>query len=512
MSIESGKKTPRPPRPTGARNGVHTPPVHEVLETIVGIQSRVMAGEEPRTVFEHLLAQLLQVSSSEYGFIGEVLHDPDGTPYLRSHALVNIAWDEASRRLYQRHLRQGLEFRNLASLFGAVMVTGRPVLSKDPATDPRSAGLPPGHPSLRSFLGLPFLVAGEMVGMAGLANRPGGYDLGLVDSLEPVVDACAHICYSVQCRRQRHEALDALESAHERLRNILDGLADPVVVISDELRVIEANATATARFGPLEGELCHVRLHGSAEPCGRPDHPCPVEAVKTARGPVTVEHVHARLDGSPEVVEIIASPLTQEGRVVGVIECMRDITEHRQIQQMLRASEERYRHMATHDPLTGLPNRTLLYERIDHAVQLARRTGHLVAVLFLDLDGFKAVNDTLGHQRGDRLLERVARILSASLRESDTVARLGGDEFAVVLEGVSSVPAAVAMAEKIIAALARDYRIDRHQVAITASVGASFFPVHADTGDDLIRFADAAMYEAKRRGRNRVAVWQPPSA
>ncbi|HHC07240.1 MAG TPA: EAL domain-containing protein [Actinobacteria bacterium] len=162
----------------------------------------------------------------------------------------------------------------------------------------------------------------------------------------------------------------------------------------------------------------------------------------------------------------------------------------------------RLSYLARYDPLTGLINRTLFTDRLHGAVARARRDGGLVAVMFLDVDEFKDVNDRYGHAAGDQLLRQIAERLVESVRESDTVARLGGDEFTVILEGGNRVEDAGRVATKILSALRRPYRIGEIDVQVTTSIGIAIFPVDGETADELVKAADLAMYAAKAAGRN----------
>jgi diguanylate cyclase (GGDEF)-like protein/PAS domain S-box-containing protein len=165
-------------------------------------------------------------------------------------------------------------------------------------------------------------------------------------------------------------------------------------------------------------------------------------------------------------------------------------------------AEERVRFVATHDALTSLPNRVMFGQRLDHAIAQAQRHGRRLAVLFLDLDRFKVINDTLGHESGDALLREVARRLTQSLRATDTVARLGGDEFVVLLEDLPEPLFVATVAQKIIAALGEGYVLAGREYHVTASVGASTFPDDAADAQTLLKNADMAMYRAKEQGRN----------
>jgi diguanylate cyclase (GGDEF)-like protein/PAS domain S-box-containing protein len=190
------------------------------------------------------------------------------------------------------------------------------------------------------------------------------------------------------------------------------------------------------------------------------------------------------------------------GHIVGTMGISHNITDRKQ-------AEMRVQYMALHDTLTGLPNRTLLEDRLSQAAAVARREGRLVAVLLLDLDRFKNVNDSFGHYVGDRLLEEVTVRLKACLRESDTLARLSGDEFVVSLPVVEVTDDIDVIAKRLLAAVAEPFQIEGHELQISGSIGVSQFPVDAETPESLLQFAEAAMYEVKKRGRGRYAFFSP---
>jgi diguanylate cyclase (GGDEF)-like protein/PAS domain S-box-containing protein len=191
----------------------------------------------------------------------------------------------------------------------------------------------------------------------------------------------------------------------------------------------------------------------------------------------------------------------QAGNVLGVVMAIRDVSEAR------AASLERSR-AAQYDVLTCLPNRTLFNDRLTQAISLANREGNQLAVLFVDLDQFKRINDSLGHAMGDKLLRSVARRLKACVRRSDTVCRLGGDEFVVLLSEVSSAEAASASARKILRAIAAPHIIGNKSLDITVSIGGSIYPNDGQNAENLLGQADAAMYEAKKHGRNRLQFYR----
>ncbi len=199
--------------------------------------------------------------------------------------------------------------------------------------------------------------------------------------------------------------------------------------------------------------------------------------------------------------------------LVGII---RDITHRKQLEEELKRttaelvrsntellqSANHLSHLANHDSLTGLPNRKYFYEHLEQAIDWAKNSQQLVGLLFLDLDGFKQINDVLGHDMGDALLKAVARRLTGCLRSSDTVARLGGDEFTVILPAIPSAEDAIRVAEKVLFTLSQTFVIQAHTIIVTSSVGISLFPTHAQDLEDLVKEADSAMYRAKQRGKN----------
>ena len=174
----------------------------------------------------------------------------------------------------------------------------------------------------------------------------------------------------------------------------------------------------------------------------------------------------------------------------------------------LKLAEDRLRHIAQHDPLTGLPNRVLMGDRLQRAIALARRERHLLSLMFLDLDRFKIINDTLGHDIGDAVLRQAAQRMVDCMRETDSVARMGGDEFVVLLEGLERQEDALAVAEKLRACLDAPFEVAQHQLVVSASIGVALYPQHGKDDAALLVSADHAMYQAKNRGGNQVRLAQ----
>lgn len=210
-------------------------------------------------------------------------------------------------------------------------------------------------------------------------------------------------------------------------------------------------------------------------------------------------------DGLESGIEDSAAPIrNRDGDVTGAVLVFRDVS-------AARAQAQRMAHLAHHDSLTNLPNRVLLRDRLTQALSLADRHRHKVSVLFVDVDRFKPINDELGHEVGDRLLQLVAERLTSSVRASDTVSRVGGDEFVVVLPQLEHAHAAVVSAEKILRAVRGPYGIDSHELEVTASVGIATYPDDGRDAMALLRHADRAMYAVKEAGRNNFGFVATPT-
>lgn len=279
------------------------------------------------------------------------------------------------------------------------------------------------------------------------------------------------------------------------LDRILDSLPHPFYVVNArDYSIVVANQVALSGQEKGGRYTCHELTHHQTTPCVSKEHPCPLAIVKKTKAPTIVEHVHYNSKGEPRFVEVYGFPIFDEqGEVIEMIEYSIDITKRKQ-------AEQRLAYLATHDALTELPNRTLFNIRLKLEMEHAIRNRDRLAVMLLDLDGFKGVNDTLGHDVGDEVLKAVARRLEATLRKSDTAARLGGDEFLVLVPALSSAQEAGSMADKMIKALAAPLVIGGQALCLKGSFGIAIFPDDGDDLEALTKHADTAMYLAKGEG------------
>jgi PAS domain S-box-containing protein len=243
------------------------------------------------------------LTQSEYGFIGGILHTGEGEPYLKTYAITNIAWNDETRKLYDEYASQGLEFHNLNTLFGAAMTSGDTVLSNDPATDPRSGGLPEGHPPLNAFLGLPIYSGDEMVGMAGVANRPGGYSDETVSYLQPYIVACANIIEAHRNMQLRKRAESALRDSEEKFRNLVEQSLVGVYIIQDNLFKY-VNPRFAEIFGYAPEEIINVKS--------------PRDLVLSDDWPRVGENLARRESGKTDTLDNSFRGVTRQGKVVHV--------------------------------------------------------------------------------------------------------------------------------------------------------------------------------------------------
>ena len=293
---------------------------------------------------------------------------------------------------------------------------------------------------------------------------------------------------------------EQLEIERIKLRAVVDGAPDPIHLKDRDGRYLLLNPAAQRWTGLTPEEaLGHTDQELFGEHVNLAVQDADREVIET-REARTVE-LTAEIDGEERSLLTTKVPyFAPDGQVLGVIGISRDITERRRAERELHALTERLSFDATHDPLTGLPNRLLAQDRLEQALHAARRSGRMVAALFIDLDRFKGVNDTMGHGVGDHLLQGVTARWRQVVRASDTFARRGGDEFMLILHDLSDESAAAVTAKKLLDALREPFSADGHELFASASIGVSVFPRDGEDAETLQRNADVAMYRAKARG------------
>lgn len=299
---------------------------------------------------------------------------------------------------------------------------------------------------------------------------------------------------------ERKRAEQALRQSEERYRHLVELSPDAIVVHCGGRVIFVNDATVKLMRARKHDDLIGRRAMDFIHPDSRPLARERGKKLREEAVPLrAVEQKLLCLDGSVVDAEIAAMPFPYHGELAVQV-VIRDVT-------VRKLAEEKIRQLAYHDALTGLPNRILFNDRLGVAVAQAHRQNQKVGLIFIDVDHFKAINDTLGHGVGDQLLQSVGDRVRACVREGDTLARLGGDEFTLLLPGLADVSDAVRVAEKVLEALRRPFFQGAREISVTASMGVSIYPDDGADVDALLKNSDVAMYRAKERGRNTIQVY-----
>jgi diguanylate cyclase (GGDEF)-like protein/PAS domain S-box-containing protein len=349
--------------------------------------------------------------------------------------------------------------------------------------------------------------------LADASLAPVGFLAGLAAQREPLVLVAVLPLaglLAVFARERRGRIENALrlhrvaQEGQDRVQSILQNSSDLVAILDADGRA----RTLTGRVEPIFGPGWEDAEPGTFLERVHLEDVAPLSAFlaavasKPAGEQQEAEWRMRFADGSYRHLAGVATNLLEDERVGGLVLTARDVDDR-------KAFEEQLRHRAFHDALTGLANRALFYDRIEHALTRGARGDGQVAVIFVDLDDFKPVNDRHGHASGDRLLEEVARRLSSCLRSADTAARFGGDEFGILLESVDGPDAVAQTASRVLEALSQPFDLDGEPVPLTASIGMAVSAMGDRGVEELLRKADLAMYEAKRHGKCRAELYRP---
>jgi diguanylate cyclase (GGDEF)-like protein/PAS domain S-box-containing protein len=385
-----------------------------------------------------------------------------------------------------------IDLSHLSDEIRSSLHQGRAVRCAAPEPDGSPAGLSPG-----SLFLCPILTAEELKGLI-VVESVVELPMDLTNTLETLA---AQVGLALD-REELTEAFHARRS-EARFQTLVQSASDVILIARPDTTITYQTPSAQRILGYEPGSLEGKKLTSLL-------HPADVEKAMAQYGgvafrsgtSVTAEWRIHHGDGSWRDVEVVANNLLSEPTVEGIVLTLRDVTERKGL-------EEELKHQAFHDALSGLANRALFRDRLEHALARAARSGTSLAVLFLDLDDFKLVNDSLGHAAGDELLIAVANRLGGSLRTGDTAARFGGDEFAILLEATADVSDACQAAERILADLRPPFLVNDRFITVHGSVGIAYSRMGTEGPAELLQSADVAMYAAKARGKNGYEVYQP---
>ncbi|HEV2216054.1 MAG TPA: PAS domain S-box protein [Candidatus Dormibacteraeota bacterium] len=387
-------------------------------------------------------------------------------------------------------------FRRGEGLAGRVWEDSKPVSLTDLAKDPSPRSAAAVAVGLHGLVGFPVRSGRRVVGMISLATwAPRELDEGLLGVMNDIGTQIGEFV-------ERKRAEVALQESEKRMRSVLDNVSDGLVTLDPAGAIDAINPAVSRLFGYDEKELVGQKVDVLIATTHRGSFMNYVERRLAQDLPASgaLETMGKRKNASLFPLEFLVNSMQVGARHL-FIATVRDISER-------KAHTDALEYQALHDGLTGLPNRTLFGDRLRQALLGARRNQTMFGVLLLDLDRFKDINDALGHDRGDALLQEVASRLKGVLRATDTIARLGGDEFAVVSTDAKHPDNVVAAARKILASLEGTFTIGDHTVETGASIGIAMYPIHGDDPGTLLRRADVAMYVAKRSGGG-FAVYSP---
>ncbi len=313
---------------------------NDMLATLSRVQSQFIVDGNPRDSFNELLTEVLRLTESAYGFIGEVFTDDKDQPYLKAHAITNISWNPETRAIFEKSSGAGFEFRNLRTLFGAVITAGQAVIANNPGVDPRRGGLPAGHPALEAFAGLPFSRNGRMLGMIGIANRAAGYDDNIVKRLEPFLSTCASLTEAYRSERLRKQSDEALGAAHAQLAAALHAGGIGLWTWHPSDNRVTWDKSAVELLGrPLSepGNLAEAELIELTVPEDRPRLRAALQAVMTQQADLDLEFRVIRPDG--RLLWIAAKGKIErdvQGQPIRMANAAVDITQRKTLEEQLR--------------------------------------------------------------------------------------------------------------------------------------------------------------------------------
>lgn len=326
-----------------------------LLRVISRAQQHLISDVDPRQLFDCLLSDFLELTGSEFGFMAELHFKTDSQPYLKTHAISNIAWNEETRGFFEANAPEGLELYNLDNLFGKAITSGKTIISNDPGNDPSSAGLPDGHPPLKNFLGEPVYFGEQLLGMIGVANRPSGYEQDLVDFVQPLIKTYAQIIEVLKEKKQRQASEKKLSEREERLQQLTENIKEVFWIISadgNEMIYISPG------YEDIWGRSCESLYHEPKD-WQAAIHPDDIEQVKVAFAQIVdkgfdLDYRIIRPDNSISWIHDHAFPIKNEtGEVYRVAGLAQNITARKTMEQTLLQSSRSFELLRDYITLTS---------------------------------------------------------------------------------------------------------------------------------------------------------------
>jgi diguanylate cyclase (GGDEF)-like protein len=330
------------------------------------------------------------------------------------------------------------------------------------------------------------------LGVRGYLNKPIELD-NLVDVLHGAISEA--LLNAEKTRNMR-----AKERYNHYLQSIINSIQDPIMVIDRDFKIKVLNDFPlrnpdAPHVHPVD--TCYGLLHDLDAPCDPNVRQCPLKIIEQTRESLTVIH-ECRNGDTPTKYEILATPLLgEDDQFTGIVGTARNITHHMSAQERLEAQKRELGHKVRHDDLTQLANRLFFDETFEHAVRMANSHQNGIAILFIDLNEFKIINDTMGHRAGDLVLQGISHAMQQAVRKGDTLARIGGDEFALIATDIGRDDESLTIANKILAAIEQPLEIEGETIRLSASIGIAHYPRDGSDIETLLKKSDSAMYQAK---------------
>jgi len=464
---------------------------HKLVELRQSIEHTVtlLLADSTTRLPTHVMQQIIQSIGETLGWqCGAFWERDESENAFKRHAQWAVAHPRAAR-FYADSPDSFTMVPNCTGLIARTVAQSAPVWVEDVLSDEnfhkrkdaaRAAGV-------RAAFAFPIEAKGEVIGILEFfSHAPQKPDQDILQSGKFIGRQIAQFF-------QRRRAEAALRESEAHFRALVEQAADGFYVLDLNGRLIDVNQRACDSLGYPRAELLQLQV-GDIDVGTSAEDRRMLYARILSGTPAALESQYRRKDGRIFPVEIRISSIHIDGQQ-HLLALVRDITERKHLQDHIH-------HLAYHDVLTGLPNRAMFSRNLNRALSQADRQDKQLAVLFIDLDRFKNINDTLGHDNGDRLLQEVTRRLLSCLREGDLVARLGGDEFVVLLENLNDVSHVTTVAHKILGAIDQEHVLGSHPLHVTASIGISLFPHDGSDETTLMKHADIAMYRAKAEGKN----------
>jgi len=381
-------------------------------------------------------------------------------------------------------------------------IWGRALKEKKILYSNNSFSVPEGHIPIIRAMAVPIIYQDELIGMLQVANKDSDYDeedKALLEEIAGFIAPVLHARLENYKQERKREAVEmALAESEESFHRICASAQDAIILLNDEVCITYWNKSAERIFDRRSKEVIENNFLTFIPQQHHQLFFDKFNFLMQSKGGPDVGKIFElsaiKCDGEEFPIEISLSPIKIKGKW-GAVGIIRDITD-------LKLAEQKLEALAHFDNLTGIQNRNLFYNSLNQGIALAKRNKNILALLFLDLDDFKSVNDSFGHDVGDLLLKETAMRLKNCVRESDTVARVGGDEFTVILTQIAKKQDAALVARKIIESLSRSFHLADYEYSISCSIGISLYPTDSDNAKTLLSNADIAMYNAKKGGIN----------